>query len=53
MKNIEYKMSAEMAKALLKARKGTDLKMHPQEYLCKIVNETFGLKNKCVKVSQF
>ena len=25
MKNIEYKMSAEMAKALLKARKGTNL----------------------------
>ena len=36
---IEYRMSPELAKDLLKARKGNDLKMRPQDYLCKYVNE--------------
>ena len=48
--NIEYKMSADMAKAFLKERRGAELKMKPEEYLCKIVNEEFGLRSHCSKV---
>lgn len=49
--NVEYRMTAEMAKEILKTRKGMDAKMHPQEYLCKVVNENFSIKGNCVKVS--
>lgn len=47
---VEYKMPKEMAKALLSSRKGTDAKMHPTAYLCKVVNETFGLLYHCDNV---
>jgi hypothetical protein len=40
---FEYTMSKTMADELLKARKGESRKMQPQEYLCKYVNEQFGL----------
>lgn len=54
MKNygeISYSMSAGMAKALLEERKGVEeKKMRPQEYLCQVVNEQFGLKGICVSV---
>jgi hypothetical protein len=48
---IEYEMPAAMAKNLLAERHGTDKNMHPQEYLKKVVNETFGIKGYCVKVT--
>ena len=48
---VEYRMSPELAKELLKARKGADLKMRPQDYLCKYVNEECGLKGHCVLVT--
>lgn len=48
--SIEYKMPTEMAKQMLKARKGNDLKMKPNDFLCKVVNEQFGLMYNCVKV---
>ena len=48
--NIEYKMPEAMAKEYLKNRKGEDAKMNPQAYLCKLVNEEFGLKGYCTKV---
>lgn len=47
---IEYKMPKEMAQALLKIRKGEELKMNKNEYLCKIINTNFGLKGYCVNV---
>ena len=47
---IEYKMPEKMARELLKARKGEEAKMRPNDYLCKVVNENFGLKGCCVKV---
>ena len=47
---FKYKMSKTMAKDLLSDRKGDDAKMHPQQYLCKVVNECFGLKGTCVEV---
>ena len=47
---VEYKMSETMAKDLLAQRKGDELKMRPVEYLCKIVNERFGLKGVCNNV---
>lgn len=50
---IEFKMPAEMAQAYLKLRKGTETKMRPDDYLCKVVNEEFGLKGYCVKVVQY
>ena len=48
---IEYEMPALMAKEILNERKGADRNMHPQAYLCKVVNETFGIKGYCVKVT--
>ena len=47
---IEYEMSKELAKQILATRKGTDQNMHPQEFLCKVVNEEFGLKGNCTRV---
>ena len=49
-KNIKYKMSKEMVNFYLKNRNGEDKKKHPQEFLCKIVNEEFGIKGVCTKV---
>lgn len=47
---IEYKMPEKMAQAYLSERKGEDAKMHPNDYLCRLVNETFGLKGYCTRV---
>ena len=47
---IEYEMSKEMAKQILATRKGADQNVHPQEFLCRIVNEEFGLKGNCTRV---
>ena len=47
---IEYKMSQAMANYYLEGRKGEDKKMHPSKFLCKIVNDTFGLKGNCTNV---
>ena len=48
---IEYEMPKVMAKMLLAERKGTDRNLHPQVYLRKVVNEDFGIKGNCVKVT--
>lgn len=48
---IEYEMPKEMAKILLAERKGGDRNMRPQDYLCKVVNEDFGILGNCVKVT--
>ncbi len=50
---IEYEMSKEMAKEILATRKGAERNMHPQEFLKKIVNEEFGIKGNCVKVTTY
>ncbi len=50
-RDIEYSMTAAMAKELLRTRKGTDLNMHPQAFLCKYVNEQLKIKGNCVKVN--
>lgn len=50
---FEYKMSKELGNSLLKDRKGADKNKHPQEYLCQIVNEQFGIKGTCTKVLYF
>lgn len=47
---ISYTMSEGVAKDLLAQRKGDEKKMRPQEYLCQVVNEQFGVKGNCVKV---
>ena len=46
----EYQMTKEMANELLKARKGADKNLRPQDYLIKHINEEFGLLYNCVKV---
>ena len=48
--DVEYKMTKEMADALLSMRKGEDKKKHPQEYLCELVNSQFGVKGRCTRV---
>ena len=50
---IEYKMSEQMARELLKNRKGDETKMKPNDFLCKVVNENFGLKDLCVNVIRY
>lgn len=47
---FEYKMSKEMADALLQVRKGEEKKMKPQDYLVKCVNSQFGLKLPVARV---
>lgn len=53
--SIEYKMPEALAEQLLKKRKGVVGvgKMTPNEYLCYVVNEEFGLLGTCVKVITF
>ena len=55
MKNytFEYKMTPELVQTYLKMRKGKEKTMDPQEYLCKIVNEEYGIKGTCSKVLTF
>lgn len=48
---IEYEMPKALAKQLLAERKGADRNLHPQVYLCKVVNEDFGLLGNCIKVT--
>ena len=50
---IEYEMPKELAKQILLTRKGTEKNMHPQEYLKKVVNEEFGIKGYCTKVTTY
>ena len=50
---IEYKMPDKMARELLKERKGEEAKMRPNDYLCKVVNEQFGLMGHCTKVIRY
>lgn len=51
--NIEYKMPEQMAKDYYKKRGDNSAKMTMNEYLCKVVNEEYGLKGKCTKVILF
>lgn len=53
--NIEYKMAEFMAKEYLKEKKIKDgvNTIRGQEYLCKVVNEEFGVKGNCVRVITF
>jgi hypothetical protein len=48
---VEYQMCAVMAHEILKARKGADKNMKPQDYLVNWVNTNCGLLYKCVKVT--
>ena len=50
---IEYKMPEAMAKAYLNERTGEEKKMRPNDFLCKIVNEEFGLKGYCTRVIRY
>lgn len=49
---IEYNMPKEFAKMLLKSRKGNEVNMQPQDFLCKYVNEELGILGNCTKVNQ-
>lgn len=49
---LEYRMSKILAADLLKKRQGEDKKMKPNDYLCKIVNQQFGLRGTCIYVHQ-
>ena len=50
---IEYEMPKEMAKQLLATRKGEERNMQPQTFLCKVVNEEFGLLGNCIKITTY
>lgn len=51
--DFEYKMSEQLVQTYLKMRKGKDKTADPQEYLCKIINEEYGIKGNCTKVLTF
>lgn len=48
--NVSYQMMESTAKVLLKNRKGEEMKMHPMDYLVKVVNEEYGLLYHCSEV---
>ena len=48
--DIAYEMNKTLAKEILATRKGTDQNMDPQAFLCKVVNESFGIKGNCIYV---
>ena len=48
--DFEYSMNATLAKEILATRKGTDRNVDPQVFLCKVVNESYGLMGNCVYV---
>ena len=50
---IEYKMPEAMARDYLDGRNAEEKKMHPNDFLCKIINEGFGLKGYCTRVIRF
>lgn len=53
VRGIEYKMPKEMANMYIRTAKSDYAKKHTTEYLCKIVNEEFGIKGDCVNVITF
>ena len=50
---IEYEMPKELAKHILATRKGPDQNVHPQVFLCRVVNEEFRIKGNCTKVTTY
>lgn len=46
----EYEMLKSDADGLLKSREGEDRNMNSQDYLCKFVNEEYGLMKFCTRV---
>lgn len=50
---FEYNMSEQLAKEILATRKNAEKNMHPRVFLCKVVNETFGLRGHCVSVTTY
>ena len=47
---IKYKMPATLAREYIKSRKGADTRMNQNDFLCKIVNEEYGLLGYCIEV---
>ena len=47
---IKYKMPAALAKEYIKSRKGAEARMNQNDFLCKIVNEEYGLLGYCIEV---
>ena len=48
---VEYQMPQKFADELLKARKGQEKNMRPQDFLVKYVNDECGLMYNCVRVT--
>ena len=48
---VEYVMPKDMAKQILATRKGADQNIPPQDFLKRVVNEEFGLRGNCVRVT--
>ena len=49
--SVEYQMPQKFADELLKARKGQEKNMRPQDFLVQYVNDECGLLYNCVKVT--
>lgn len=51
--DIEYNMPKRLADEFLKTRKGLERNVHPQEFLCRMVNENYNLLGNCTKVNVY
>ncbi len=50
---VEYNMPKAQAEALLKERKGEERKLKPEQYLIKVINESYGLLRNCIAVKVY
>lgn len=48
---VTYQMSKNMFNALVATRKGKDKNTNPHDYVCQVVEDTFGIRGKCIKVT--
>ena len=49
--NYKYRMSKECFQSIIATRSGDEKTMNPYDYVIKYINESYGLKGKCVEVA--
>ena len=47
---MTYQLTKAMFNAILKTRKGNDLKLHPYKYVAQVINNEFGILGGCGRV---
>lgn len=49
--NFEYRMTKECFQSIVATRSGEDKGMNPYSYVIKYINDVYGLKGVCTKVT--